>query len=217
MSVVNSSKEKMTMNNISADIQVWFLRHGKTHFDYENSNYDDFIEMLCNGHKTPLAEDHGIDFESLPKQVDLVCHSPLIRAFQTAGELALELDLKSMQELELLQEVRFDWDIIERWEYKSLAESRKVILQRWFDGKNKAETFEDSLTRVREIETFLSERQERTIILITHGWFLRLLEVYFVQGKHTGITLEDILAVRPVPLGHCFKTQLRARIALNRV
>ena len=173
------------MNDKSTDIQVWFLRHGKTPFDYENSMYDDFIEMLCNGHSTPLAEDPGIDFKSLPKQVDFVGYSPLTRAaVETAKVLRKKLGVKSMEEWEPLREVRFDKNIILRREYTSLAGSREDILRRWYDGRNKAETFEDSKKRVREIESFLSERQEKTIIVVTHGWFLRLLEVYFVQGNH---------------------------------
>jgi broad specificity phosphatase PhoE len=193
------------MSDISNDIQVWFLRHGKTPFNYEKSKYDDFIQMLCNGHSTRLAEDPGIDFKSLPKRVDFVGYSPITRAVETAEVLRSKLGVKSMEELEFLREVKFDRTIIRRHEYTSLASSRKDILKRWYDGNNKEETVEDSLERVRKIESFLSKRQEKTIILITHGWFLRLLNIYFIQGKHTDITLEDILKVKLIPLGHCIK------------
>jgi broad specificity phosphatase PhoE len=193
------------MNHLSTDTQVWFLRHGKTPFDYENSKYDDFIQMLCNGHETPLAEDPGIDFKALPKRVDFVGYSPITRAVETAEKLRNKISVKTMEEWEFLHEVRFDHNIISRQEYTSLANSREVILKRWYSGRNEAETFEDSLARVREIESFLSKRREKTIILVTHGWFLRLLDVYFVQGKHTDITLNDILETKPVPLGHCIK------------
>jgi broad specificity phosphatase PhoE len=196
------------MSDISTDIQVWFLRHGKTHFNYEGSNYDDFIQMLCNGHETPLAKNAEIDFKSLPKQVDLVYCSPFVRAVETAEVLCNTLGVKSMEELELLREVRFDKNIIHRNEYTSLARSRKNILERWYSGKNKAETFEASLARARAIEASLCKRQEKKIILVTHGWFLRLLDIYFVQGKHTDITLKDILDVKLVPLGKSIKTKV---------
>jgi broad specificity phosphatase PhoE len=192
------------MNEISTDIQVWFLRHGKTPFDYENSSYDDFIEMLCNGHRTPLAKDPGIDFKSLPKRVDFVGYSPLTRAVKTAKVLRNKLGVKLMEEMQSLHEVEFDRDIILEHEFESLEQIRPVILERWRHNRNKAETFEDSLARVKEIESFLSERQEKTIILVTHGWFLRLLENYFVQGNHTP-TIDDLLKAKPVPVGHCIK------------
>ena len=192
------------MRETSTNIQVWFLRHGKTPFNYESSKYDDFIQMLCNGYNTPLVKDHGIDYTSLPQRIDFVGYSPFTRTVETAEMLRDQLDVKEMQELEFLREVRFDWDIIKRQEYTSLKENRKDILERWCDGTNKAETLEDSLARVRKVETFLSKRQEKTVILVTHGWFLRLLEIHFVLGKPIDdITLEDILEVKPVPLGHC--------------
>lgn len=194
---------------MSTEMQVWFLRHGDTPFDYEHSEYDEFIEMLCNGHETPLVKDHGINFRSLPKQVDFVGYSPALRAKQTAEVLQSKVDVKSMEELEVLHEVRFDRDIIKRHEYRYLAGSREDILERWIEGKNKAETFEVSKTRVREIELFLSKRPENTIILVTHGWFLRLLENYFVLGKPLEeITLEDIREVKPVRRGHFIKATI---------
>jgi broad specificity phosphatase PhoE len=206
------------MYNESSDIQVWFLRHGKTPFDYDNSNYDDFIQMLCNGHNTPLAKDVGIDFKSLPNRVDLVCYSPYKRAFETAEVLRHKLGAKQLEELQLLHEVGFDKNIIRQQEYTSLASSRKDILERWYSGRNLKETFEDSLARARKIEAFLSERQEKAIILVTHGWFLRLLEIYFVWGKRTRITPEDLLVVMPVPLGHCIKATVtrKGRVEIGR-
>lgn len=212
------------MNNIPANLQVWFLRHGKPlSFDYNTDKYDDFIQMLCNGYKTPLDKDPGIDFDSLPEHVDLVCYSPYKRAFQTAKVLRKKLDVKRLEELPCLHEVEFDRDIVRKHEFESLPQIRPEILERWYRNQNKAESFEDSLARVKEIETFLSERPEKTIILITHGWFLRLLEFYFVQGKRTrtNITLDDLLNVTPVPLGHCIKATVArkdyARVDMNLV
>jgi broad specificity phosphatase PhoE len=205
------------MNNMSTDVQVWFLRHGKTSFNYEDSTYDDFIEMLCDGFSTPLVEkdDPGIHLKSLPQQVDLVCYSPFRRAFETAQVLRSQLHVKSMEEQEFLREVGFDRDIILPNEYVSLAENRKDILERWFEGKNTTETFEASLQRAREIESFIGKQQVKTIILVTHGWFLRLLEVYFVQGKHADITLHDILKTDPVPLGHSFNATVARKLPVE--
>jgi len=194
------------MNDRSTDIQVWFLRHGKTPFDYENSKYDDFMQMLFNGHGTPLAENPGIEFNLLPKRVDFVGYSPIQRAVETAKILGNRLGVDQIEELEFLREVKFDKDIVLEHEFESLKQIRPKILRRWYNNENKAESFKDSLTRVKEVESFLSERKENTIILVTHGWFLRLLDVYFVQGKHTDITLNDLLETKPVPLGHCVKT-----------
>lgn len=210
------------MNNTPANLQVWFLRHGKP-LSLDYNKYDDFMQMLCNGHETPLDVDHEIDFNLLPKRVDLVCYSPYQRAFDTAQVLCKKLAVKRLEKLPSLHEVEFDRDFILEREFKSLEQIRPKVLKRWYKNQNKAESFEDSLARVKEIETFLSQRQEKTIILITHGWFLRILEIYFVQGKRTrtNITLDDILNVTPVPLGHCIKATVArkdyARVGMNLV
>ena len=193
------------MTPISTEIHVWFLRHGRTPFDYENSKYDDFIQMLCNGHETPLAKDPGIDFNLLPKQVDYIGYSPIQRAVETAKILYNRLGVNQMEELKFLREVKFDKDIVLEHEFESLKQIRPKILRRWYNNENKAESFEDSLTRLKKIESFLNERQEKAIILVTHGWFLRLLNVYFVQGKHHTPTIDELLEVKPVPLGHWIK------------
>lgn len=204
------------MNEISTNIELWFLRHGKTAFNYENCNYDEFIRMLCNGQKTPLVEDHEIDIKSLPPQIDLIVYSPTTRAKETANVLRKTCYVDRMEELELLSEVKFDRDVILRNEYKSLKLNRKDILERWYDGRNRTERFVDSLARVKQIESFLRGRQEKRVVLITHGWLLRILEIYFVQGKHTNINLQDILEVKPIPLGHCIKATLECKNVKSR-
>lgn len=196
---------------------VWFMRHGQPDFDYDNCGYESFIDMLSNGHKKPLLRDHGIDLASLPKSVELICHSPIRRAVETAEELGKNINAKSFISMESLKEVAFDRDIISRKDYKSIPDSRPHILKQWVTNQNKAESFEASMARVRRIESFLEMRPERSIIFITHGWFLRLLQIYFVQGKREGITLSDLLGVEPVELGHCIEATYEPKSLLRPV
>lgn len=189
--------------------RVWFMRHGQTTFNLENCTYDEFIEALSNGYHTPLREDHGIDFESLPQNIELICCSPARRAKETAEKLQEYLNVRPVVKKEFLREVKFDKDIIRRHEYKSLKDSRRYILTRWFKNENKSESFQKSMARVRRIEEFLKKRQEKTIIFVTHGWLLRLLELYFVQGKREeDITLFDLLDVEPIKLGQFVEAKL---------
>ena len=64
------------------------------------------------------------------------------------------------------------------------------------------------MARVKRIEEFLQNRQERSIILVSHGWFLRLLELYFVHGKRNNISLPDLLSVKPIALGEFVKATI---------
>lgn len=197
------------MNKVFTAKQVWFMRHGNPTFDYENCTYDEFIEMLSNGSQTPLADDHGIDFASLPQNVKLICHSAARRAVETAKKLQEHLNIEAVELMNALDEIKFDKDVILRHEYESIKSSRPVILTRWFNNENKLESFEDSKARVRKIEEFLQTRREKSIICVTHGLFLRLLELYFVQGKRKGITLSDLLKVKPIELGQFIEVRLK--------
>jgi len=199
---MNSSKVK----------HVWFMRHGQTIFNPENCTYDEFIEALSNGYHTPLHENHGIDFASLPQNVELICHSPALRAKDTAKKLQEHLKVGSVERLDLLREVRFDKNLISRSEYKFLKRTRPPILKRWFSNENRAESFKDSMARVKEIEKFIQNRQEKTIIIVTHGWFLRLLELYFVKGKREkDITLSDLLNIKPIGLADFVEAPIKFR------
>jgi len=198
------------MNNFNSK-RVWFMRHGKINFDYENCAYDDFMEMLNNGSSKPLHEEHGINFALLPQKIELVCYSSAIRALETAKKLQEHLSVGSVKQLDFLSEVKFDNNIINRNEYKSLEDSRPFILERWFNNENKSESLKESMARVKRIEEFLQNRQERTIILVSHGWFLRLLELYFIHGRQSNITLPDLLSVKPIALGEFVKANLDIR------
>lgn len=200
--LIQQCQEIMKYSCVNNTKKVWFLRHGKTGFDYENCSYKEFMEMLINGGHIPLMEeDSGIDFSTLPNNIDLICHSSAQRAVDTAKKLKNHLNIEKIVLLESLNEVKFDKSIIHENEFNSLKDSRLIILTRWFNNENKEESFKDSLARVKQIELFLDRRPEKNIMLVTHGWFLRLLDIYFVQGKHEDILLSDLLEVKPMALG----------------
>ena len=189
--------------------KIWFLRHGKTSFDYENCSYKEFQEMLVNGLHVPLLKRNpGINFKELPDKINLICHSPARRAVDTAEELKKHLNVEKIELLNCLHEVKFDKTIIQENEYTSIKDSRQPILTRWFYNQNEKESFEESLRRVKQIELFLYNRSEKNILLVTHGWFLRLLNIYFAQKKLKDITLFDLLKVKPMALGESFMVDI---------
>ena len=191
---------------------VWFMRHGNPDFNYNTRNYKTFISMLTNGHGTPLLEEHNIDFASLPNHADLVCCSPALRSIQTVTELKKHVNVEWEMRMKLLDEVKFDKDIIREEEFDSLEKSRTIILTRWYRNENKAELFEQSMHRIKQIELFLSTRNEKNIVIVTHGWLLRLVDIYFVQGKKQGITLDDLLGVELVPCGGVIEATIKSHV-----
>ena len=188
---------------------VWFMRHGKTEIDIESMEYEEFMEHLSNGMDVPLAHQHGIDCTELPKTIDLLCHSDYKRATQTAQIICDHIDVKAVMQLPSLREVKFDKQLIRKEEYKYLAGNRVDILNRWYDNQNWSESFDYSFNRAREIEAFIMTRPEKYILLISHGFFLRILELYFMQGKRTGISRAELLGIEPLLFGQFFYQRVK--------
>ena len=81
--------------------------------------------------------------------------------------------------------MKFSENIITKKEFKKqngLEGCRILILERWYNGEN-VESFQNSLQRVEKLYRFLKETKEKNILIITHGWYLRILELYFKQIK----------------------------------
>ncbi len=194
--------------------KIWLMRHGKIDFDYDNCSYEKFMELVSNGKDLPLAKDPQIDYSLLPTDVELICFSDTKRTKETANKVKKWLNNVSelnVMKQKLLNEVKLDRSVITREEYKglnSLEERRPVILGRWYSKMNISETFDGSLSRVKEIEQFLLDRPETKILLITHGWFLRLLDLYFRQNKRDNISLKELLAVKPLEPGQAIHAEL---------
>ena len=197
--------------NHTKEKHIFLMRHGRPDFNYENCTYDELMDMLNNGRDKPLAKEHNINFDSFPQHVDLVCYSSYKRARQTAEELKKHLNVKALVELDLLDEVRFDRGILRKEEYSSIKDSRETILTRWFDDKNQIERFDESTKRVKAIESFLYRRKEKYIIVVTHGWLLRLLEFHFAHGKCEDIRLDELLRMKPMPLGGHIRVALKRK------
>ena len=195
----------------SSERLTWFMRHGKPKFDYENCTYDDFIAMLVGGINPCLSKNHNIDFTALPREIERIYYSPMCRSFETAKLIRdfLELGNDDVKELELLHEVKFDHNIIRREEFGTLENNRRIILKRWYRNQNGSESFNHSFRRVIELDDMLSNNElgEGKILHVTHGWFLRLIDLYFREGKKSGITQEDLLSVEPIQLGKFFPSQ----------
>ena len=186
---------------------IWIMRHGAPDFDYDNCTYDQFIDMLTNGKNRSLLKDHGIDFSALPSHVDLICHSPIPRALETVRELQNHLTITQVIEMDILRKARFTRDIISWDIYIYLKDNRDAILVKWYYGQNQEESFEQSLDSVKKLKLFLSSRPEKRILIVSNGWFLRLLDLHFAQRK-PHIDFTDLLQVQPLQCGRSINASL---------
>lgn len=196
------------------------MRHGKAlhNTDYEYLKYDEFMEFMLkiNDEKHGLTEEYKKCFKVANefKDVDIIYHSPFRRARETAELIQKKLHHKPPIENEpLLAEISFSKNIITEKEFLKfggLKGCRSLILKRWHDGEN-IETFTDSRKRLQELDRKLNSVPFQKILLITHGWYLRLIVPYYQQRKEN-ITLEDLLNAHRYDYGQFFEYNLTTEL-----
>lgn len=177
------------------------MRHGRAlpNTDgYEGLDYDKFMDFLLKKIDPPLLEDYKLI--KVPQNIDIIYHSPILRAKQTAELIKKELNDKPVTDdkyAPFLDEVKFSENIILRNEFENNGNfnnvTRKVILERWYGGKNE-ETLEQSLDRIRELDKKLENSQFKNIVLITHAWLLRLICIFYEKKSknNNDITKNDL-------------------------
>jgi len=123
--------------------------------------------------------------KKVPPKPDIIYHSTSRRAIQTANlinefykyQIKIDNSLKDH-----LSEVIFSEDIITEETYKKkggLLGCRNILIEKWFNDENQAESFSDSLKRLAELDRILRQNKFENILLITHGWYLRLIYLFY--------------------------------------
>ena len=192
----------MRTNNYGCGKRVFFMRHGRSliNTDNENMSYKEFHDLLLKIDDPDLDIQDGIT-ETLPK-VDVIYPSKTLRAMHTAriikDRLSPHRAALNPSLDELVREVDFSSAIVTKEEYeqrKGLKGCRALILTRWHANQNEAESFHESVVRLNELRHALSRSPHHNILIITHGWYLRLVYLILAEDR---ITLKNLLAV-PIP------------------
>ena len=185
------------------------MRHGRAlkNTDYDGLNYEKFMDFMLKRIDPPLTNIHEI--KNIPNNIDIIFHSASCRARQTAELIRNRLSPRP--ELNdslhhLLEEVKFSEDIISKKEfdeYGGLIGCRDIILKRWVYGEN-SETFFDSYNRIVNLDKILRELPFKNILLITHGWYLRFIALFYenkLNFNNKKQTLENLQQAHIVQYG----------------
>lgn len=162
--------------------------------DYKDFGYQKFMTFLLHEVDPPLSKkDNRIRMKSIPKEIDVIYCSSAKRSIEMAMLIKETLEKRGYKSpriaydlKEELAEVKFSKDVLTLKEFKrygGLVGCRTAILRKWYYGKNQAETFQDSIKRAEKLCQFLKNNRETNMILVTHGWYLRLLKMYFMGEK----------------------------------
>lgn len=184
-------------------MKVIFFRHADLKYPY--NNYDRLslgqLDLLATEKTQPhingrLAKSkvkaHLANGFLVKGEVDAIYYSPAPRAKETATILANILDVSEMKELNYLKEIAFN--------PKKLVQSA-VFKRRGMDAIREAvykaieqdmadETTATLVARIRQLQALLAANNGRTIVVVTHGFFMRLLQIALLHNKLT-FTVSD--------------------------
>jgi broad specificity phosphatase PhoE len=183
---------------------VTFLRHGSLAAPYEP--YDGIsLETLSDIGMNRIEPD--IDVEQAKERIaawrrdhtetiDALYASTAPRARQTAEIFAKAAGVRpeSIDYSDAFSEILFDPAVLttsEAFAQEKMDAIRSAFFPAMLSGKG-ADTLEETFVRIGRVETQLHEAEGERIVCITHGFYMRLLKLHFVDGKDLkDVTAED--------------------------
>lgn len=178
---------------------VTFLRHGSLlpPFNDYNRLSLEVLSALALQETDPSidptkASNHAVNTQILAQKYDQLLVSPSKRTQDTALVLSKYLELPSYTVTDELREILFNPAmLLTEQEYKDggLQTVRQKLFEALVDNSN-IETGRDVVERVKKLQNFFSEK-DGSILIITHGFLLRFLDIYYRQ-KSSNFSIEKL-------------------------
>lgn len=177
---------------------VIFVRHADPKQPYDNYNELSLneLDLLATNQTQPHINTKvarskikkHISDGFLPKnRVDAIYYSSALRSKQTAALIAEELNALETNELDYLSEIAFS---PKRLVSNSMFEINGMDAVREELYKAVAKSTADEPTpaiveRIHQTQLLISNNSTRTIVVVTHGFFMRLLQIALLKDKLT--------------------------------
>lgn len=171
-------------------MKITFLRHGpllQPFNDYNKLSLDE-LSQLARQEVDPSVDlskiNEGMsEKDYLLKKYDVLYVSQSQRTSDTASELSKMISLPSKIKLHELNEIVFDpCKLVTEKEYEK--EKLTVIRRRLFEAlvaNSNIETGDTVLLRIKKLEKILKKTQADAILVITHGFLMRYLDIIYRQ------------------------------------
>lgn len=166
------------------------MRHGRAllNTDYVSMKYDEFMPFILNKVNPPLAQEKKeIETNAIirnHKKIDIIFPSSRLRAQESAEFIKTLLPNSpkvNYKLAELIDEVEFSQAILSESEFNDkggLRGCRGLIIERWLHGEG-AEPFQRTIDRINKLRQYLLESDFSNILIITHGYILRLIHLFY--------------------------------------
>jgi broad specificity phosphatase PhoE len=119
--------------------------------------------------------------------IDAIYYSSAPRAKETAALLADALNVTETKELGYLHEIAFSPKKLVSdtgFEWHGMHAVREAVYEAVAQGTTD-EAAATIIGRIQKIERLLANNKDRTIVIVTHGFFMRLLQIALLQNKLT--------------------------------
>ncbi len=166
--------------------KIYFVRHGESEGN---------VGSIRQDNKTVLTEKGRLQAKTVAKRcaelpIEVIICSTLQRAEQTAEEILKETH-KPIEYSALFIERQRPSEVIgkPKDDPKSIKAEEAVIKNFHLPGfrYSDEENFDDLKERARKALKYLAERPEENILVVTHGFFMRIIMAYVLFGdKLTG-------------------------------
>lgn len=171
-------------------MKITFLRHGSLLEPFDDYNTLSLHELsqLARQEVDPSVDSSKINIgistkDYLLKKYDVLYVSESQRTFDTATELSKKISLPPKIKLQELNEIVFNPSKLvteKEYEKEKLTAIRKRLFRSLADNSN-IETGEKVLQRMKKLEKILKKSQADVVLIITHGFFMRYLDIFYRQ------------------------------------
>lgn len=179
-------------------MKVIFIRHAGLKYPY--NNYDrlslEQLDSLATGTVQPhintrvakaKIKKHIEDGFLVKNEVDAIYYSPTPRAEETAMILAGLLTAPKREELSCLKEITFSPKKLvtkNTFEHQGMNAVRKALYRAIEQGVAD-ESISTLLERIHRVQDLIVSDSNRTIVIVTHGFFMRLLQIVLLHDTST--------------------------------
>lgn len=171
-------------------MKITFLRHGSLLSPYDNYNSLTLSELsqLARQDIDPSIDTSKIfnqitNNNHISRKYDALFVSQSQRTNDTARELAKEINLPTQVKLKELNEILFDpSNLVTEAEYENdkLVIIRRKLFESLANDSN-LESGKKVIARVHKLNQMLKSSKYDSVLIITHGFFMRYLDIFYRQ------------------------------------
>lgn len=201
--------------------KIKFIRHSFLVEPYDNYDKLSFFQLcqLAKGEVEPKINPQSealVDQKFSQKELenyDLIMIGLSNRTRQTGKLLQSKVNKKiAIKKNKLLSEIYFDPAVLtseQKYKKNGMDEIRIALFKGILEGKG-TEKLNNIFVRIEKLQKLLKKQKANKILCITHGFYMRFLQLVFLEDKNNTdvLTLEDLTKIKNYPYLEGFEVEL---------